>query len=87
MVSQVHCARRRNDDTYARLLLEHGANPNAHASLRKRLRFTDDDSMHEYRDVTPLAWGRRFHDQAWVSASAMRLIAEAGGIDPGGPGE
>jgi hypothetical protein len=83
VVSQVHRARRRNDDRYTRLLLERNADPNARASLRKRLPFTDDDSMHEYRDVTPLAWGRRFHDQAWVSAAAMRLVAEAGGMDPG----
>ena len=24
-----------------------------------------DETMHEYRDVTPLAWGERFHDQGW----------------------
>lgn len=87
VISQVHCARRREDDTYARLLLGHGANPNARASLRKRIRFIDDESMHEYRDVTPLTWGRRFHDQAWVSTAAMRLIADAGGTDSGGRDE
>jgi len=79
VVSQVHRARRANDHTYARLLLDRGANPNAVASLRKRLPFTDDDSLHEYRNVTPRAWGDRFHDQAWVSTAAMRLIAERGG--------
>jgi hypothetical protein len=35
--------------------------------------------MHEYRDVTPLEWGERFHDQSFVSRPAMRLIAEHGG--------
>ena len=35
--------------------------------------------MHEYRDVTPLAGVERFHDQAFVSKPAMRLIAERGG--------
>jgi hypothetical protein len=79
VVSQVHRARRPNDDTYARLLLDHGANPTVRASLRKRLPFTNDDSLHEYHDVTPLVWGHRFHDQAWVSVAAMRLIAERGG--------
>ena len=79
VVSQVHRARRPNDDSFARLLLDRGANPNARASLRKRLPFTDDDSMHEYRDVTPIAWGRRFHDQLWVSEAAIQLIAERGG--------
>jgi hypothetical protein len=56
-----------------------GANRNARASLRKQLRFVRDDSMHEYRDVTPLSWGERFHDQDWVNRAAMRLIAERGG--------
>ena len=59
--------------------LDHGANPNARASLRKRLRFVPDESMHEYRDVTPLSWGERFHDPDWVNRSAMLLIAERGG--------
>ncbi len=63
----------------ARLLLDHGANPNARASLRKRLRFVDDETMHEYRDVTPISWGERFHDQDWVNPAALRLIAEHGG--------
>jgi hypothetical protein len=66
-------------DAFARLLLDRGADPNVRASLRKRLRFVDDESMHEYRDVTPLTWGERFHDQDWVSPAVMRLIAERGG--------
>jgi hypothetical protein len=36
--------------------------------------------MYECRDVTPLAWGQRFHDQTWVNKPAMRLIAERGGV-------
>ncbi|HWM89441.1 MAG TPA: ankyrin repeat domain-containing protein [Thermoanaerobaculia bacterium] len=79
VVSQAYRAGLRRDDFLARLLLDHGADPNARASLRKRLRFVADESMHEYRDVTPLSWGRRFHDQDWVSRPAMRLIAERGG--------
>jgi hypothetical protein len=66
------------DDAFARLLLDHGADPNARASLRKQLVFIDE-FMHEYRDVTPLSWGERFHAQDWVNRSAMRLIAERGG--------
>jgi hypothetical protein len=79
VVSQPHRAGRRRDDAFARLLLDAGADPNARASLRKRLRFVDDERLHAYRDVTPLAWGERFHDQDWVSRPAMRLIAERGG--------
>jgi len=71
--------RLRKSDEFARFLLDHGADPNVRASLQKQMRFTDDPSMHEYRDVTPLAWGERFHDQQFVSREAMRLIAERAG--------
>jgi hypothetical protein len=55
--------------------------------LRKRLRFVDDESEHQYRDVTPLSWGRRFHDQDWVNQAVVRLITEYGGRDrEAGPG-
>ncbi|HKI04195.1 MAG TPA: ankyrin repeat domain-containing protein [Thermoanaerobaculia bacterium] len=83
VVSQPYRVGLRTDDAFARLLLDHGADPNARATLRKRLRFIEDESMHEYPDVTPLAWGRRFHDQAWVSRPVMRLITERGGQDQG----
>jgi ankyrin repeat protein len=79
VVSQAYRANCRDDDEFARLLLEGGADPNVRASLRKRLRFVTDESMHDYRDVTPLGWGEKFHDQDWVSRPAMRLIAERGG--------
>jgi len=76
VVSQPYRVSLRKDDAFARLLLDHGADPKARASLRKRLRFVDDETMHEYRDVTPLTWGERFHDQDWVSRPVMELIAE-----------
>jgi hypothetical protein len=84
VVSQSYLCGRQRDAAFARLLLDHGADPNARASLRKRLRFVADDSMHEYRNVTPLSWGERFHGpgspgHTWVSEPAMRLIAERGG--------
>lgn len=65
---------------FAALLLAHGANPNARASLRKQLHpGYHDDRLVEYRDVTPLSWGERFHQQVFVSRPAMQLIAAAGG--------
>jgi len=84
VVSQSYRCGRQRDAAFARLLLDHGADPNARASLRKRLRFVPDESMHEYRDVTPLAWGQRFHGpgshgHTWVSRPAMEAIAERGG--------
>jgi hypothetical protein len=72
----------RNDDSsrFTRLLLDHGANPNARASLRKQLHpGYGPDTLCEYRDVTPLSWGQRFIHRAFVSERAMQLIAEHGG--------
>jgi len=68
------------DASFTRLLLEHGADPNARASLRKELHpGYEIPGMHEYRDVTPLAWGERFHFKKLVNTAAMQLIAEYGG--------
>jgi hypothetical protein len=64
------------------LLLERGADPNVRASIWKRLHpGHGDTTRHDYRDVTPLSWGRRFHDQIFVSEPAMRLIEESGGVE------
>jgi ankyrin repeat protein len=84
VVSQSYMCRRQQDAAFARLLLDHGADPNVRASLRKQLRFVPDESMHEFRDVTPISWGKRFHGpgypgHTWISEPAMRLIAERGG--------
>ncbi len=63
------------------LLLERGAEPNVRASIWKSLHpGHGNPERHEYRDVTPLAWGERFHAQIFVSAPAMELIREAGGV-------
>jgi hypothetical protein len=68
------------DGSFARLLLDHGANPNARASLRKRMHpGYEIEGLHEYRDVAPLEWGERFVFRKLVNAEAMRLIAEGGG--------
>jgi hypothetical protein len=71
---------------FTQLLLDHGASPNARASLRKQLHpgygpKYDVETMREYRDVTPLGWGRRFHAKVFVSETAMRLIEEQGGTE------
>jgi len=79
VVSQPYRCGLQQDAAFARLLLDQGADPNARASLRKGLRFVADQSVHEYRDVTPLAWGERFHDQDWVSKPVMQLIRERAG--------
>ncbi len=79
VVSQSYRCSRQQDGAFTRLLLDHGADPNARASLRKRMRFVKNEQMQEYRDVTPLTWGERFEEQEWVNRMAMQLIAERGG--------
>jgi hypothetical protein len=76
----VNHLRKPDEAAFTRLLLEHGADPNVRASLRKKLHpGYGEDTLHEYRDVTALSWGRRFHRQKFVSQQALRLIAERGG--------
>jgi ankyrin repeat protein len=84
VVSQSYLCRRQQEGEFARLLLNHGADPNVRVSLRKRLRFVADESMHEFRDVTPISWGEQFHGpgshgHTWISQPAMQLIVEHGG--------
>lgn len=79
VVSQAYACGKQQDAAFTRLLLDHGADPNARATLRKRLMDAEDDTMHEYPDVTPLSWGERFHDHRFVNRAAMQLIAERGG--------
>jgi hypothetical protein len=68
------------DSPFARLLLDHGADPNARASLREQLMDnTKRVGVREHRDLTTLAWGAVFHNRLVVSEPAMRLIAERGG--------
>ncbi len=62
-------------ERFAELLLTHRADPSIRASLRKSLRFVEDESTHEYRNVTALEFGQQFHDQDWVNPKVMRLLS------------
>jgi hypothetical protein len=35
--------------------------------------------LREYRDVTPITWGERFHAKIFVSQESLRLIEERRG--------
>ena len=70
------------DDAKARLLLQHGANPNARATLRKQLRNEGDAGekpLLEFRDVTPIGYAKRFQEPSWVSQPALELLRLHGG--------
>jgi hypothetical protein len=74
--------RREQSAPFTEMLLNLGAEPNARASLRKQLHpGYGPDTMHEYRNVTPMSWGRRFHGRQFVSEPALRLIEERGGTE------
>ncbi len=68
-----------SSERFVRLFLDHGADVNVRVSLRKQLRFTEDETCHEYPDVTPRGWGEQFHDSSWVNKPALRMIIECGG--------
>jgi hypothetical protein len=65
---------------FTRLLLDRGANPNVRSSLRARLEPGHGGGpLHEYRDVTPLGWGERYHAAIFVSRESLRLLQASGG--------
>lgn len=66
---------------FTELLLEHGADVNVRASLRKQLHpGYGEDHLREYRNVTAISWGERFHGRIFVSEPALELIKAAGGV-------
>ena len=65
---------------FTRLLLDRGAAPNVQASLRAGLEEGHGGGpIREYRNVTPLGWGERYHAPVFVSRESMRLVEAAGG--------
>ena len=74
---------RPQETPFTKLLLDHGADPNVRASLRKQLHpgYEKDSPLLEFRDVTALSWGRRYPYRKFVSEPAMNLIAGAGGVE------
>lgn len=66
---------------FTELLLERGAEVNVRASLRKQLHPGYGlPGMHEYRDVTPVSWGERFHFKKLVNSEAIEMIKGHGGL-------
>jgi hypothetical protein len=71
---------REDDARFTRLLLDRGANPNIRASIRARLEEGHGGGpLREYRDMTPLGWGKQYHAQIFVSQETLRLIEARGG--------
>ena len=75
---------------FVQLLIARGADPNARASIRMRLGAGHGDTrMREFRDVTPLSWGRRFAQEQipggkhrellFVNTEALQVLEAHGG--------
>ena len=75
---------------FVQLLIARGADPNARASIRMRLGAGHGDTrMREFRDVTPLSWGRRFaknkepsdthREILFVNTAALQVLEAHGG--------
>lgn len=79
VISQPYRVGRGQPTRLTELLLSHGAGVNVRASVRKEFRFVEDETLHEYRNVTPRGLGEKFHDQGWVNKPALNLIIQAGG--------
>ena len=72
---------RKLEAPFTRLLLDYGADPNLRVSLRKELHpGYEIPGTHEYRDVTPVSWGERFHLKKLVNQAAIEMIRDAGGV-------
>jgi hypothetical protein len=72
---------RESEAPFTKLLLEHGAEVNLRASLRKELHpGYEIPGLYEYRDVTAVSWGERFHFRKLVNAAAVKMITASGGI-------
>ena len=78
------------DAKFTDLLLARGAGPNARASIRMRLGAGHGDTrLREFRDVTPLSWGRRFaredipggkhREILFVNTAALQVLEAHGG--------
>ncbi|MEQ1763912.1 MAG: ankyrin repeat domain-containing protein [Pyrinomonadaceae bacterium] len=71
----------RGSTRFTERLLELGADVSIRGSIRKKLhpgyapRY-DTENWHEYRDVTALEYGERFHARVFVSEPSLQLIRE-----------
>ncbi len=77
----------RRGDEAAQLLLDHGADPNAIATVTKQLTHMGDRELERtrtYRACTPIAYARRWAVARWINEPAIAAVLHAGGRDDGG---
>ena len=59
---------------FAKLLLDHGADPNARASFRIAIGSNEQPAFRDFHDVTPHEWGEVFPNKMIVNGAAMELL-------------
>jgi hypothetical protein len=69
------------DDSKARLLLDHGADPNVRASFPLEARFHNRALTEPLHDVTPVGYARQYPDRRCVNPPALTAITERGGME------
>ena len=65
------------DGSFARALLERGADARVRANLRKFIDWVEEPRWHEARDVTAAEWAHGFPERGWVNTSALALLEQA----------
>jgi ankyrin repeat protein len=68
------------DLRFAKLLLDHGADVNVRASIRRMFEEDGQKTWMEFRYLTPLSWGDIYPAKILVSQPAMRMIEQRGGF-------
>jgi ankyrin repeat protein len=74
VVSCARCNGRQRDASITRKLLDRGASPAIHTTLRKFLDWCETPGWHEASEVTAAEWGRGFPEQSWVNKEAIHLL-------------
>src|SRR5262249_30882943 len=67
------------DDAKARLLLDHGADPNAGATFPPEATFHSETATEPLDGVTPVGYARRYPDRRFLNESAIEAIEGRGG--------
>ena len=66
------------DDSKARLLLDHGADPNARATFWQKDQTHGSVPTEALHGITPVGYARRYSDRRCVNAPALSAIIERG---------
>ena len=70
-----------HDDSKARLLLDHGADPNARATFPPEATFHSEAATEPLDGVTPVGYARRYPDRRFLNEAAIAAIEERGGTE------